>query len=136
MNGDSTEAFTRNRLRRPCRRTAQPHRRKQLTATCLALLAAAFLAPGAAQADEALARAKNCLACHAIDRKIVGPAYKDIARRYAGQAGSEAALVDKILKGSKGAWAKELGAGIPMPPNTMVKPEEAAALVRWILGLK
>ena len=108
----------------------------QLPATCLALLAAALVAPGAALANEALARAKNCLACHAIDRKVVGPAYKDIARRYAGQAGSEAALSEKILKGSKGAWGKELGAAIAMPPNTMVKPDEAATLVKWILGLK
>jgi cytochrome c len=111
-------------------------RRTRFAAACLTLVAAALLAPGAALANEALARAKNCLACHAVDRKVVGPTYKDIARRYAGQPGSEAALAAKVLRGSKGAWAKELGAEIPMPPNAMVKPDEAATLAKWILGLK
>lgn len=102
-----------------------------------AIVSAAGLPAAAnAQANEALAKSKNCFACHAIDRKLVGPAYKDVARRYAGRAGSEAALVDKVLKGSRGAWAKELGADIPMPPNTLVKPDEAATLVNWILSLK
>jgi len=100
------------------------------------LVAASFLSAGAAQADAALAKARNCLACHAIDRKLAGPAYKDVARRYAGQSGSVALLAGKILKGSRGAWAKELGAEIPMPPNTRVRPAEATRLVEWILGLK
>jgi cytochrome c len=91
---------------------------------------------GAAQADEALAKAKGCLACHTIEKKLVGPAYKDIAKRYAGQKDIEAKLAEKIIKGGKGAWAKELGAEIPMPPNTAVKPDEAGKLVKWILGLK
>ena len=91
-----------------------------------------------AQADEGLdlAKTKNCLACHTVDKKMVGPAYKDIAKRYAGQKGIEATLAEKIVKGGKGAWAKELGAEIPMPPNTTVKPEEAAKLTKWILSLK
>lgn len=100
------------------------------------LVGAGLLAAGAAQADEALAKAKNCLACHTVEKKIVGPAYKDIAKRYAGQKDIEAKLAEKIIKGGKGAWAKELGAEIPMPPNTTVKPEEATKLVKWILGLK
>jgi cytochrome c len=100
------------------------------------LIAVGFLSAGVAQADEALARAKNCLACHSVDKKIVGPAYKDIAKRYAGQKDIEAKLADKVIKGGKGAWAKELGAEVPMPPNTMVKPEEATKLVKWILSLK
>ena len=99
--------------------------------TLLALMAAS---PAFAQAE--LAAKKNCLACHAIDKKIVGPAYKDIAKRYAGEKDIEAKLAEKIMKGGKGAWAKELGAEIPMPPNTTVKPDEAAKLVKWILGLK
>lgn len=108
-----------------------------MKAICLSLLLAAGLVSAAtAQANEALAKSKNCLACHAIDKKIVGPSYKDVAKRYAGRAGSEAALAEKILKGGKGAWAKELGAAMPMPPNTLVKPEEATRLVLWILGLK
>ena len=93
-------------------------------------LAAAIVAGGGAQADEAaLARSKNCLACHTVDKKIVGPSYKDIARRYAGQKNAEALLTESILKGSKGAWGSVL-----MPPNATVKPEEATRLARWILG--
>jgi cytochrome c len=104
---------------------------------CLPLLVAAGLVScAAAQASEALAKSKNCLACHAMDRKIVGPSYKDVAKRYAGKPGSEAVLTEKILKGGKGAWRKELGAEIPMPPNTMVKSAEATQLVQWILSLK
>ena len=100
------------------------------------LAAAALLFTGGAQADEALAKAKNCLACHSAERKLVGPAYKDIAKRYAGQADAEAKLAEKIIKGGKGAWTKELGAAIPMPPNPSVKPDEAIKLVKWILGMQ
>lgn len=95
------------------------------------LLAAGLLAAGAAQADEALAKAKNCLACHAVDKKIIGPSYKDVAKKYAGQKDAEAKLVDKVIKGGKDVWGP-----VPMPPNTTVKPEEATKLVKWILSLK
>ena len=89
-------------------------------------------ATGAARADDAaLARKKNCMACHTVDKKIVGPSYKDVARRYAGQKDAEARLAEKIVKGGKGAWGE-----VPMPPNATVKPDEAAALARWILSLK
>ena len=101
------------------------------TITLSLLSAAALLSAGAAQADEALAKAKNCLACHTADKKIVGPAYKDVAKKYAGQKDAEAKLVDKILKGGKGSWGE-----VPMPPNATVKPEEATKLVKWILSLK
>ena len=100
------------------------------------LAVAGLLFASAAPADEALAKAKNCLACHSVERKIVGPAYKDIAKRYVGLADVEAKLAEKIIKGGKGAWTKELGAAIPMPPNPSVKPEEATRLVKWILGTK
>lgn len=100
------------------------------------LFVAGLLANGLAQADEALAKSKNCLACHTVDKKVVGPAYKDIAKRYAGQKGVDAMLAEKIVKGGKGAWKKELGAEIPMPPNPTVKPDEANRLAKWILGLK
>lgn len=93
------------------------------------LLLAIACASGTAQADEAaLAKSRNCLACHAVDRKIVGPSYKDIARKYAGQKNIDALLADKILKGSKGAWGP-----LPMPPNPTVKPDEAGRLARWII---
>ena len=107
---------------------------KALSLSLLTL--ACLLGAGTAQADEALAKSKNCLACHTVDKKIVGPAYKDIAKRYAGQKDAEAKLAEKIIKGGKGAWAKELGAEIPMPPNTSVKPDEATKLAKWILSLK
>ena len=101
------------------------------TITLSLLAAAALLSAGAAQADEALAKAKNCLACHQIDKKIVGPSYKDVAKKYAGQKDAEAKLAEKVLKGGSGVWGP-----VPMPPNATVKPEEATKLVKWILSLK
>lgn len=93
------------------------------------LAAASILSAGAVQADEALAKSKNCLACHQVDKKVVGPSYKDVAKKYT--AKDEAMLVEKVLKGGKGSWGP-----VPMPPNAAVKPEEAAKLVKWILSLK
>jgi len=96
---------------------------------CVSLLAAAgILSAGAAQADEALAKAKNCFACHSVDKKIVGPAYKDVAKKYT--AKDEAMLVEKVMKGGKGSWGE-----VPMPPNPVTK-EEATKLVKWVLSLK
>jgi cytochrome c len=94
-----------------------------------ALLAASQLALADAGMD--LAKAKNCLACHAVDHKVVGPAYKDIAARYAGQKGIEDKLVQKVLKGSSGAWGP-----VAMPPNTQVSEAEAHTLVKWVLSQK
>jgi cytochrome c len=93
------------------------------------LAAAGILSAGVAQADEALAKAKNCLACHNVDKKVVGPSYKDVAKKYT--AKDEAMLAEKIIKGGKGTWGP-----VPMPPNAAVKPEEATKLVKWILSLK
>lgn len=93
------------------------------------LAVAGILSAGAVQADEALAKAKNCLACHNVDKKVVGPSYKDVAKKYT--AKDEAMLVEKVLKGGKGSWGP-----VPMPPNATVKPEEATKLVKWILSLK
>ncbi|MCO5117528.1 MAG: c-type cytochrome [Burkholderiaceae bacterium] len=82
-------------------------------------------------ADEAMAKAKNCMACHAIDKKVVGPAYKDVAKKFGGQAGAADMLADKIMKGSTGTWGP-----VPMPPNTNVNAAEAKSLATWILTLK
>lgn len=101
------------------------------TITLSLLLAAGVLTAGVAQADEALAKAKNCNACHTVDKRIVGPSYKEVAAKYAGQKDAEAKLAEKVLKGGKGVWGP-----VPMPPNATVKPEEAARLVKWILSLK
>jgi cytochrome c len=84
-----------------------------------------------AKADEAMARKYNCLACHAVDKKIVGPAYKDVAKKYAGQKDAQAKLVQKVEKGGSGVWGN-----IPMPPNSSVPDADVKALVKWILSLK
>ena len=82
-----------------------------------------------AQAD--LAKAKNCMACHAVSNKVVGPAYKDVAAKYAGQKGAEDKLVAKVMKGSMGTWGS-----VPMPPNSQVSEADARSLVKWILATK
>jgi len=81
-------------------------------------------------ADEALAQKKNCLACHAVDKKVVGPAYKDIAAKYAGQNVTPK-LAAKVMKGGSGVWG-----AIPMPANPQVNQAEAETLVKWVLSLK
>ncbi len=86
---------------------------------------------GPAQASEQLAKSKNCLACHGIDNKVVGPAYKDVAKKYAGQADASEKLAEKVMKGGGGVWGQ-----MPMPPNPQVSAEEAKQLVQWILDLK
>lgn len=90
------------------------------------------MATPAVAADElALAQAKNCLACHAVDKKVVGPAYQDVAAKFAGQPGAVDMLAGKIMHGSSGTWG-----AIPMPPNTNVNEAEAKSLATWILSLK
>ena len=98
-----------------------------LAFTALALAATA--AP--ALASEELAKKNACTACHGIDRKLVGPAYKDVAAKYRGDAKAEAMLAEKVKKGSQGVWGP-----VPMPPNANVKDEDAKTLVKWILSLK
>ncbi len=105
------------------------------------LVIAGLLGAGAAQADEALAKAKGCLACHTVDKKLIGPTYKEVAKKYAGQKDVEAKLAEEIIKGTPApagrGWQKEGKATLPfMPPNAAVKPDEAAKLVKWILSLK
>lgn len=101
-----------------------------MKAVYVAMLAAGVVMAGQAQADEALAKAKNCFACHAIDKKVVGPSYKDVAAKYKGDKGAVAMLATKIKTGGKGAWGE-----IPMPPNN-VTPEEATKLATWVLAQK
>jgi len=95
---------------------------------CL-LAVAGTLSAGAVQADEALAIAKNCLTCHAVDKKVVGPAYKEVAKKYT--AKDQAMLAEKVIKGGKGVWG-----AAPMPPNPSITPDDANKLVKWILSLK
>ena len=97
-----------------------------LTLAALALAAAAL----PALASEELAKKNACTACHAIDKKIVGPAYKEVAAKYKGDAKAEAMLIDKVKKGGVGTWGQ-----IPMPPNSTVKDEDVKTLVKWILAV-
>jgi cytochrome c len=99
----------------------------------LAFVVAAGLAlsSGAAFAQMDLAKAKNCLACHAIDKKLVGPAYKDVAAKYANDKGAAARLAKKVREGGVGVWGQ-----VPMPANPQVNEAEAQSLVKWILSLK
>ena len=100
----------------------------------LAAVAAAFLVlpTSPARASEELAKKHVCFACHAVDKKLVGPAYKDVAAKYRGDKGAEAKLVEKVKKGGVGAWGQ-----VPMPPNSpQVKDADIQTLVKWILSLK
>ena len=89
------------------------------------------LAAGPAFANPDLAQKKNCMACHAIDKKLVGPAYKDVAAKYAGQKDAVEKLTQKVLKGGSGVWG-----AVPMPANAQVNEAEARQLVQWVLSLK
>lgn len=97
----------------------------------LLLAGAGLLIAGQASADEALAKAKACMGCHAIDKKGVGPSYKDVAKKYAGQADAAAKLEVKVKKGGSGVWGT-----IPMPANTAVSEADIKKLVAWILTMK
>lgn len=104
---------------------------KLYTAIAAGAFAAAIAAPAFAADQLALAQKSGCTACHAVDKKIVGPAYKDVAAKYRGDKTAEAKLIQKVEKGGSGVWGQ-----IPMPPNTQVKPEDVKKLVEWILSLK
>lgn len=95
----------------------------------LLVLASGASSSAFAQAD--LAKSKNCMACHAIGSKLVGPAYKDVAAKYAGQKDAEAKLVAKVMKGGSGVWGP-----VPMPANPQVSEAEAHSLVKWVLAQK
>lgn len=96
-----------------------------LTSTTLALAALPALA------SQELAQKKACMACHQIDKKVVGPSYLDVAKKYKGQKDAEAKLVQKVLKGGGGVWGT-----MPMPANPQVSEAEAKQLVKWILATK
>lgn len=100
----------------------------------LSVLAGASIAlvlSGSALANADLAKAKNCLSCHAVDNKIVGPGFKEVAKKYAGDKTAEAKLATKIVKGGSGVWG-----AIAMPANPQVSEAEAKILVKWVLALK
>jgi len=94
-------------------------------------VAVSAVVSGSAFAQADLAKAKNCMACHAVANKLVGPAYKDVAAKYAGQKGAEDKLVQKVIKGGSGVWGP-----VPMPANPQVSEAEARSLVQWVLAQK
>ena len=96
-----------------------------------AVVAASLAATAPAFADQALATAKNCMACHAVDKKVVGPSYKDVAKKYAGDSKAAALLATKVIKGGAGVWGP-----VPMPANVQVNEAESKKLVAWILAMK
>ena len=97
----------------------------------LFVLAALGALAAPAMADQALATAKNCMACHAVDKKLDGPSYKEVAAKYAGQTGAADKLAGKILKGGSGVWGP-----VPMPANAQVNEAEAKKLAAWVLTMK
>lgn len=100
------------------------------TRILLALLVAASALAGSAQASQALAEKQGCTACHQVDKKVIGPAYIDVAKKYKGDAQAAATLSAKVKKGGAGVWGP-----IPMPPNDKVSEADARTLVDWVLSL-
>jgi len=98
---------------------------------CLFVSAGLLASADNALASEALAKKYNCLTCHAVDKKVIGPSYQDVAAKYKGDAGAEAKLVAKVKNGGSGVWGQ-----IPMPPNAAVPDADIKTLVKWVLDTK
>jgi cytochrome c len=95
------------------------------------LTTGSLMIAGQAVADQALAQKSGCLACHGVDKKVLGPAFKDVAAKYKGDKSAEAKLVTKVQKGGSGVWGP-----IPMPANSpQVKDGDIKAIVKWVLSL-
>jgi cytochrome c len=94
------------------------------------LIAAGLVLAGPAAADLKLAQKEGCLGCHAVDKKLVGPAWKDVAVKYKGDAGAEAKLVKKVREGGKGVWGD-----VVQPPNTTTSDADLKTLVKFVLAL-
>ncbi len=97
----------------------------------IALATVGVLATGNAAASEKLAQSSGCMTCHAIDRKAIGPSYKEIAAKYRDDKAAEANLIKKVKAGGSGVWGS-----IPMPPNAHVKEDDIKSMVQWILTVK
>ena len=97
----------------------------------IAAMSVSMMVAANAQAQEALAKSSGCMNCHAVDTKKVGPAFKDVAAKYKGNAKAQAMLEEKVKKGGVGVWGQ-----VPMPPNSAVKDEDIKKLVAWVLSLK
>jgi len=93
------------------------------------LIAAGVMVSAPAMANMDLAKKSNCMSCHTVDKKLVGPSYLDVAAKYKGNANAVKELSAKVKNGGKGAWGE-----IPMPPNAAVKDADIETLVKWILA--
>lgn len=96
----------------------------------VALFAAGLALAGPAAADLKMAQKEGCLGCHTVDKKLVGPAWKDVAAKYKGDAGAEAKLLKKVREGGKGVWGD-----IVQPPNTTTSDADLKTLVKFVLSL-
>lgn len=103
--------------------------KRVLLSAALGLGLAALAAP--AFADLALATSKNCMSCHAVERKVLGPAFKDVAAKYKDDKGAVDTLASKIIKGGSGVWGP-----VPMPANNQVSETDAKKLAAWVLSTK
>lgn len=99
--------------------------------SCLFVSAGLLAGAGNGLASEALAKKYSCLTCHAVDKKVIGPAYQEVAAKYKGDAGAEGKLAAKVKNGGAGAWGQ-----IPMPPNASVPDADIKILVKWVLSAK
>ena len=97
----------------------------------VALAAIGVLAAGNAAANEKLAQSNGCMTCHAVDKKVIGPSYKEIAAKYRSDKAAEANLVKKVKAGGSGVWGPT-----PMPPNAHIKEDDIKTLVQWVLATK
>ncbi|SEF31813.1 c-type cytochrome [Variovorax sp. NFACC27] len=103
--------------------------KRVLLSAALGLGLAGAAAP--ALADLALATSKNCMSCHAVERKVLGPSFKDVAAKYKDDKGAVDALASKIMKGGSGVWGP-----VPMPANNQVSEADARKLAAWVLSTK
>src|SRR5690606_4177838 len=101
-----------------------------MVAAAASLMLAGQAGAADAKAAQALAQKSGCLACHSVDKKLIGPSYKDVAAKYKGDKGAKAKLIAKVKNGGSGVWGP-----IPMPANTQVKDDDIKTMVQWILSL-
>jgi cytochrome c len=95
----------------------------------MAAVIAALSAPWAARASDELAKKSGCATCHAVDKKMVGPSYKDVAAKYKNQKGAEALIAGRIKNGGSGVWGS-----LPMPATAGLSDADAATLAKWVLA--
>lgn len=93
------------------------------------VIAVGVLAASPALASLDLARKSNCMSCHMVDKRVVGPSFQEVAKKYAGNEDARKLLAEKVKRGGKGVWGE-----IPMPPNGQVKDADIETLVKWVLG--